>query len=122
MIVHGREVNFLKTVGAVCEIAEHCPGKDLKNITALWKDGTQVETANNFAIIIIAMNKGYEFAQKWEDPEYKPNPITIEELMDLDYNVFMGLFREATVAFYGDSQTVEAEESKKKEEITETSD
>ena len=122
MIIHGREIKFLKTVGAVCEISEHCPGKDLKNITSLWKDGTQAEATNNFAIIISALNKGYEFAQKWEDPEYKPNPITIEELMSLNYDVFMSLFTEATIAFYGDEQTVEVEESKKKEEITETSD
>lgn len=122
MLVHGREVKFLKTVGAVCEIAEHCPGKDLKNITALWANTTDVDMANNFAIIICAMSKGYESAQKWEDPEYTPNPVTVEELMSIDYDTFMGLFREATVAFYGDEQTVEAEEPKKKDHKTETLD
>ena len=123
MKVHGREVFFLKTVGAVCDVEEHCPEHNLKNIAALMDAETTSERINGFIVIICALNKGYEEAKHYEDESYTPNPLTKEELMHVPYDDLKELFVEATKVFYSMDQTVEVEDDpKKKEETNETSD
>lgn len=122
MKVHGREIGMLKTVDAVCTIEEACPEKNLKNIRALFQAETYAEKVKAFSVIICALNKGYEEAMKYEDENYIPHPLTEQELKSLDDDTFMALFAEATRTFYSMDQTVEVEETKKKEEINETSD
>ena len=115
MIVHGREIKFLRTVGAACEIADICPKGDMANIRKLF-EGTTKEKVTNMAHIIHFLNMGYEEAKAFEEEGYKPNVISVKELMLLDDDTFNTLFDEATGAFYADKQTVEVEPEKKKEE------
>lgn len=122
MKVHGREVKFLRTVWAVNEVAKVCPMNDIGRIMEKLKTKSTVELNETWAVFICALNGGYEMAQKYEDKDYKPNPLTIDELYTLPEDEFSALIREATEAWYGDKITVEVEESKKKEEINETSD
>lgn len=122
MKVHGREVKFLRTVWAVNEVAKVCPMNDIGRIMEKLKTKSTVELNETWAVFICALNGGYEMAQKYEDKDYKPNPLTVEELYTLSEEEFAALIREATEAWYGDKITVEVEESKKKEEINETSD
>ena len=122
MKVHGREVKFLRTVWAVNEVAKVCPMNDIGRIMEKLKTKSTVELNETWAVFICALNGGYEMAQKYEDKDYKPNPLTIDELYTLSEEEFAALIREATEAWYGDKITVEVEESKKKEEINETSD
>ena len=114
MLIHGREIQFLRTVQAACDIADICPKGDMANIAELFK-GTTKTRITNMANIIHFLSVGYEEAKAFEEEGYKPNPITVKELMALDENTFNILFAEATEAFYSDKQTVEVEPEKKKE-------
>lgn len=122
MKVHGREVKFLRTVWAVNEVAKVCPMNDIGRIMEKLKTKSTVELNETWAVFICALNGGYEMAQKYEDKDYKPNPLTVDELYTLSEEDFAALIREATEAWYGDKITVEVEESKKNEETSETSD
>ena len=122
MKVHGREVKFLRTVWAVNEVAKVCPMNDIGRIMEKLKTKSTVELNETWAVFICALNGGYEMAQKYEDKDYKPNPLTVDELYTLSEEDFATLIREATEAWYGDKITVEVEESKKNEKINETSD
>ena len=114
MLIHGREIQFLRTVQAACDIADICPKGDMANIAELFK-GTTKTRVTNMANIIHFLSVGYEEAKAFEEEGYKPNPITVKELMALDEDTFNILFTEATEAFYSDKQTVEVEPEKKKE-------
>lgn len=114
MLIHGREIHFLRTVQAACDIADICPKGDMANIAELFK-GTTKTRITNMANIIHFLSVGYEEAKAFEEEGYKPNPITVKELMALDEETFNILFTEATEAFYSDKQTVEVEPEKKKE-------
>lgn len=122
MIIRGREIKFLRTVQAACDIADICPKGDMANIAELFK-GTTKTRITNMANIIHFLSVGYEEAKAFEEEGYKPNPITVKELMALEEETFNSLFVEATEAFYSDKQTVEVEPEKKKEKVkAETSD
>lgn len=122
MLVHGREIKFLRTVNAACEIADICPEQDMVNIGKLFEGSTSFKI-KNMANIIHFLNMGYEEAHAFEEEGYKPKVISVEEILSLDEDTFNLLFTEATEAFYADKQTVEVAEEKKKEEVNpETSD
>lgn len=122
MLVKGREIKFLRTVGAACEIADICINGDIANIGKLF-EGTTKSRITNMAHIIHSLNEGYEEAKAFDEEGYVANPISVKELMLLDDDTFNALFVEATDAFYADKQTVEVEpEKKKEEEKTETLD
>lgn len=114
MIIHGREIQFLRTVQAACDIADLCPEGDMKHISKLF-EGTTKTRITNMAHIIHYLSEGYEEAKAFEEEGYKPNPITVKEAMLLDEETFNSLFVEATEAYYADKQTVEVEPEKKKE-------
>lgn len=119
MKVNGREVGFLKTVQAACEIGEICPDKDVSKIGVLFQSSVSTtEYMTVSAYFIECMSRGYEMAKKFsmslEGKDYDPKPVTIEEAMTLDENTFSQLFVEATQAFLNDKRTVEVEEPKKK--------
>lgn len=114
MLIKGREIKFLRTVGAACEIADICPNGDMANIGKLF-EGTTKNRITNMAQVIHFLNQGYEEAKAFDEEGYVPKPITVKELMTLDEDTFNELFVEATGAFYADKQTVEVEPEKKKE-------
>lgn len=116
MKIHGREVSFRRTVLGNCEIAEMCPKKDINKFEELLKgDYATAQTAA--AKFVVAMSKGYEMNQRFENPEYEMHPLTLEELMLLDNDEFNDLFEEALHAFAQDGKTtVDAETTKGKNE------
>lgn len=123
MEYRGREIKFLRTVLAQCEIADLCPDGDVSKIATLFRGKRLSSNVKNMASMIHILNKGYEENKAYFEDDYEANPITIEELMVLDEETFMNLFNEAAVAFYGEKPTVEAEQPKsKKNKKAETSD
>lgn len=118
MKIRGREIRFLRTVKAACDIADLCPDKDLNKISALFTGATSDVTRNG-AKLIAFMNEGYEMNKHFDDPSYKPNPISAEEVLYLDDTTYQQLLSEMMSAFMGDVPTVEAEEPKKNENVTE---
>lgn len=122
MKVHGREIKFLRTVGAVSEVAEVCPQGNISKLAELFKSENTVTINDTWATLIVALNKGYEMAHRFADKKYKPNPLTKEECYTLSEDEFSQLMEEASEAWLGDKVTIEVEESKKKAETNETSD
>ena len=123
MIVHGREIKFLRTVWAVNEISKICPQHNIGKFNEILKDESTITINDTWATFIVALNTGYEMAQKYEDKGYQPNPLTVEELYTIREKDFTTLISEAMHAWFEDKVTVEVEESKgKKNVISETSD
>lgn len=118
MKIRGRDIRFLRTVKTACDIADMCPDRDLNKIGALFS-GTVSDVNKNGAKLIHLMNEGYEMSKHFDDPSYKPNPISEEEILYLDDDSYTVLFSEMMSAFNGDQPTVEAEEPKKNENVIE---
>lgn len=119
MLIRGREIKFLRTVQAACDIADLCPNGELQNIGKLF-EGTTKHRIQNMAYFIQFMNVGYEDAKSFDEPDYTANPLSVKEIMCLEEDAFNELFVEATEAFRKDVQTVEVEPDKKKEEEEKT--
>ena len=115
MLIHNREIKFLLTTGAMMEIAEACPGGDLKNISEAMEG-----TAGSFKTIAkmaAAMSKWYEMTQAFSHGGYEGHPLTYEECLTLDPADFAQLTQEVMDAFTAGRDTViETEPVKKKEE------
>lgn len=113
MELFGREIGFKLTVGAACEVAEKCPGGELKNFQQLIEGRVAAATEGRIALIM-ALSRGYEEARAFEDPGYKPAPITPAQLRTLDLLTFREVFEAAFAAFLDGLQTsVTLKESKK---------
>ena len=122
MIYHDREVGFLRTVGAVNEISKICPKQNISKLGDVIHSESTVTRNEAWFTFICALSRGYEMSKHFFDKSYKPNPITKEELEISEDGEVTLLISEATLAWVGDARTVEAEEPKKKEETSETSD
>lgn len=122
MYLHDREVGFLRTVGAVSEIAKVCPKEDIGKFGEVLKSNSTVTVNETWAVFVCALSKGYEQSKHFFDKSYEMNPVTPEEISIIDEETFGMLVAEATRAWLGDAQTVEVEEPKKKDEINATSD
>lgn len=114
MEIHGREIGFKRTVLATCEIAELSPKGDINQFDKLLMSKEYAVTQKAAAGFIAALSKGYEMAKAFEDLDYKPRPLTFDEVMCLDNDEFNELFQEALTAWTGEKVTVEAEEVKVK--------
>lgn len=110
MEIHGREIGFKRTVLATCEIAELSPKGDIKQFDKLLMSKEYAVTQKAAAGFIAALSKGYEMAKAFEDLDYKPRPLTFDEVMCLDNDAFNELFQEAITAWLGEKVTVEAED------------
>lgn len=115
MLIHGREVHFLLTTGAMMEIAEACPDGELKNI------GTAMENTSGafrtIAKMAAAMSKWFELTEAFTHPGYMAKALTYEECLTLNTDDFTQLTQEVMDAFQGGRKTeVDTEPIKKKEE------
>lgn len=115
MIIHGKERGFFLSTAATLEIAKMCPDEDIKNIGEIMK-GSFADISMSGAKIIVIMNTAYEKDLMYNDPGHKVDPLTVEEVLDLDMNTFREAEAAALKAFKADSrQTVEVEPEKKEE-------
>lgn len=113
MQVHGREVGFRFTVGASAKISDLCPDGDISRLGEVLEGGYG-KVARDSAAIIAALSEGHEQARSFEEPGYKPQPLTVEEVMTLRMNEFSRLQQAALAAWTEDSKpTVEVEPEKK---------
>lgn len=115
MKVFGKEREFLMTVGASAEIAKLCPGQKLANLAALFKaDTDDVSSLESTAGLILALNRGAELARSFQEPGYKPEPLTMDQIMSLDMPTFRALAAEAGKAM-NPKREIESEPVKKKD-------
>ena len=94
MLVHGREVHFLLTVGATKKIARLCPDNDIQNIGLIFEAKDTDKMIDTLAALAEAMSEGYEKQQKYINPSYKPQPLTQEEVLSLTINELSDLQNE----------------------------
>lgn len=114
MQVYGREVGFRFTVGASAKIADLCPDGDIERLGELL-NGSYGQVSRDTSAIIVALSEGYEQAQRFEDPAYKPRPLSVEEIMSLRPAEFMELQQAAMAAWVEDKKTTVEVEPEKKE-------
>lgn len=110
MEIHGREVHFLRTVGANCKIADLAPDGSMEKLMEekLFSDNYRVsqETA---AEIIVILNEAYIEASRFEDPDFDEKPLTKQELFLLPDDAFNALFHEAMKNWAEEKPTIETE-------------
>lgn len=104
MQINGREIGFRRSVRATADLAEICPGKDITKLGELMNGGTGQQLATG-AVLIHALNKAYEQHQHIINPDHVVQPITVDEVMDLDENEYMQLLSEAMLTFKVDGET-----------------
>lgn len=113
MQIYGREVGFRFTVGASAKISDLCPAGDITRLGEVL-EGQYGQVTRDTAAIMAALSEGYEQARSFEEPGYKPRPITAEEVMSLTMSEFSALQQAALAAWTEDSKpTVEVEPEKK---------
>lgn len=116
MEIYGKEYGFKLTVGAACEIAERCPGGELKNVDfkqLLKGGGSHSETIRQRTELILSLSRGWAEAQKFETGEDGP-VLSAELLGSLAPAAFGEAFSAAVEAFFeGLGVTVAVAESKK---------
>lgn len=115
MKIRGREIKFLRTVKATSDLAKLCPDQDISRIEELFNGAlpTVLETG---AQIIHFLNEGYEMNKHFDDPSYKPQIISVEEILYLGDGDYTALMKDAMANFNNGADTmIELEESKKNE-------
>lgn len=113
MQIYGREVGFRFTVGASAKISDLCPDGDITRLGEVL-EGQYGQITRDTAAIMVALSEGYEQARSFEEPGYKPRPVTAEEAMSLTMSEFAQLQQAALAAWLADSKpTVEVEPEKK---------
>ena len=120
MEINGREIGFLRTVKATSDLSKLCPDGKIERLSELFQDSVPVVLETG-AQIIHFLNEGYEMNKYFNDRSYKPNIISVEEIMYLDDKTYMELMRAAMEGVNNGSETtIEVEEPKKKgpEEVT----
>lgn len=115
MKIRGREIQFLRTVKATADLAKLCPDEDFERIGELF-NGTVPKIIETGAKVIHFLNEGYEMNKHFDDPNYKPDIISVEEILYLDEQTYTELMKEAFNSLNnGAETTIELEESKKNE-------
>lgn len=120
MEVYGREVHFARTVGSTCDIIELCPDENLDKMDDLF-EGSLRSSQETAAKIMVIMHKAYEECEKYKNPDYIENPLTIKELFTLSEEAFSSLFREALNVWLGEKATILAEDIDKGKKNEKTS-
>lgn len=95
MKIHGKERKFSMTIGAAKKVAALCPEGKIENLAAVLNSGTTLETIDKVTRLLVILNEGYELKQKYEQPGYEPDIITVEELETLESDELMALQIEA---------------------------
>lgn len=95
MKIYGKERGFLMTVGASAAIAKLCPDHKLEKWTEMLRESDDVVSIENRAKLIAALNEGYEQNRAFSEPDYRPDPLTVEAILALPNREFLALLTEA---------------------------
>ena len=115
MKIHGREIKFLRTVKATSDLAKLCPNNDIGRIGEVFNEKNISSTLENGAKLIHYLNEGYEMNKHFNEPEYQPQILSVDEIMYLDDTTFQKLLDSAMKSIgAGAETTIEVEEPKKK--------
>lgn len=120
MEINGRTVNLRRTVKANCILAERAPGKDIRRYPELWNADNYTDAQLSAAFFIYALSEGFEAWKSFQDKDYTPNPVTVDELMSLDEDIFNELFKEAIAVYTADGKTTVETQPKRSKKKTGT--
>ena len=96
------------------DIADICPGKDLRNFAALL-DGSACPTMEGRAAFVCALSRGFEEAKAFEEHGYHADPLTPALLRVVDIMTFNEALNEAAAAFREGLETTVNAKAKKNE-------
>lgn len=112
MIIRGKERGFELNVQSHGEISELCENKDFANFGKLF-GGTQTENLKMDMQIAVIMNRGYEDHKAFDDPNYTPDYLKIEDMKFLTMPQIQELESALLAAVVEDQKTeIEAEPPK----------
>jgi len=115
MLIHGREVHFLLTVGATRAVARMCPEGDISNIGLIFEGKSTDKMIDVIAELAAAMSSGYEDQKKYLEQGYVPNPISKDEVLTLTIQELEDLQKELMGELGAGMMTeIEAEPEKQK--------
>lgn len=116
MLVNGRDIGFRRSVRASADLAEICPGKKIERFGELveGKDATTATMLTALAAMAAVLSEAWcKNRAKTEDNV--PEPLTIEEVLDLDEDEYNRVIAEASNVFRKDGEhLVEARPAPKK--------
>ena len=108
------EIKFARTVAADIELAKLCPNNNISLLNKLIIGPDTPTVMQNIMKIIVILSEAYENKRHFQDPDYEPDPVTIEELMYYTEDDLMMLSNIALASFQEEGKTfVEAEPKKK---------
>lgn len=102
MELNGREVGFMYSMRAAKLFADFCPDRDFSRIGEALT-GKYGNIVDNQARFIIALSTAY--AMSAEHRAEGCQPVTMDELLDLDQETFQALFLEAARALQAGRET-----------------
>ena len=112
MIIRGKERGFELNVQSHGEISELCENKDFANFGKLF-GGTQTENLKMDMQIAVIMNRGFEDHKAFENPNYTPEYLTMDDMKFLTMPQIQELETALMMAVAADQATeIEAEEPK----------
>lgn len=113
MIIRGKERGFELNVQSHAEIEKICEGGDFSNFMKLFDGKTQGENVQLDMRIACILNKGYEDRLAYEDPNYSPVYLTMEDMRFMKIVDVQKLEQELIKAVIaGNETTVEGEPPK----------
>lgn len=104
MILHDKERRFKFTVNTAIEIAKICPDNNIERLGEVISGGDFTKTLPDICRFIIAMNHGYESAAKYEDPSHEIDVITMDELLNTEFEDIMKVLDAAMSVYENDSK------------------
>lgn len=108
MEINGRDVKFMRTMGANAEISDLAPDGDISKLGAMMQNltGDSIRVTAKF---ICALNKGYIDNHKYVDSAYDVKPLTPSEVLSLAESDFMELANEALTAYTHEVPKIQTE-------------
>lgn len=114
MELHGREVRLAFTTGAMQDIAQLCPGKDIRRLAEVFSADEDAPIDMGVIVKFAAiLSEWGEEAYQWENPGYTPKPFSERELLAAKPAFLRDLFEEVMRVMREDGETtVETEPDK----------
>ena len=113
MNIRGKERGFELNVQSHAEIEKLCENENFNNFMKIFEGKTQRENIQMDMRIACIMNKGYEDRKAYEDPNYTPVYLTMEDMRFMKIVDVQKLEKELIKAIAaGNETTVEGEPPK----------
>lgn len=104
MTINGKERKFMFTVNTAIEVSQMCPDNNLERLEEVISGDDFTKSLPNIARFIVAMNHGYEMAAHFADPNHEIDVITMDEVLNCDFDIVMEVLDTAMSVYRSDSK------------------